>query len=103
MHSPVKSSQTVTDRVVIVAQSGRSLQDILNCPTPISKLPTLRPKNTSRVLTSEEYLKIVAEKQKIKEEEAKRKEEQKQARLMKKEEAERKKKKQANQGGCLYV
>ncbi len=71
-----------------------SLSKLLRSTTPKYKLPQLEPKNSARILTSAESLRILEEKQRKKREEAAKKEERKAARekakVMKAIEAQRK-------------
>ena len=59
-------------------------------PTPVIKAPTLHENSCGRVLTSEQNLRILNEKEQRKQEEARRKQEKKQEREKKKQEKEKK-------------
>ena len=49
-HTPSKSmSKDSEAKVMMVSQSGRPLEKILKYPTPVSKLPTLKQKQSSQV------------------------------------------------------
>lgn len=59
------------------ASTGNPLQDILKYPSPLYHLPTLKPKTTSRILTSDEFIKEMEEKEIKKAQDAHLKEERK--------------------------
>ena len=84
LRTPAKPGLSDDNRVVLLTQPGRPLEKILQYPSPLSKLPTRKPKQSSRVLTSSENLKFIEEKQQKKDEEARKKEERKRAREEKK-------------------
>lgn len=75
--------------------SSAILARVLKHPTPTIKIPASRPKSSGRVLTSEENLRILEEKERKKQEEAemkkKKKEEREERARQKREEAEKRK------------
>jgi len=67
MHTPVKKDQ-LRANVAVLARPRSTIQDILRCPSPLTSLPSAKPKTSCRVLTSAENLKYMEEKQKKKDE-----------------------------------
>lgn len=88
------SSDSSTQHHCKIKPPHTSLSKLLGSSTSKYKLPQLEPKNSARILTSAESLRILEEKQRKKQEEAAKKEERKAARekakLMKAIEAQRK-------------
>lgn len=68
IHTPLKKGETAS--VAMLARPGRTIQHLLKCPSPPTKLPSAKPKKSCRVLTSGENIKNIEEKQKKKEEAA---------------------------------
>lgn len=57
-HTPVKGrvphATKPTAKAVALAKPSSAIEKFFSCPPPPSKLPTLKPKQSSRVLTSSE-------------------------------------------------
>lgn len=68
---------------------SRPLEDVLNYPSPLHELPTFKPKPSSRVITSEEFIEQMETKQREKALNAYLKEQRKYLRELKKQEASR--------------
>ena len=60
---PVKKGQ-LRATVAVLARPRSTIQHILRCPSPLTSLPSVKPKTSCRVLTSAENLKNMEEKQK---------------------------------------
>lgn len=73
-----------TSKNYTYATMGRPLQDILQYPEPLSKLPTTKPKASSRVITGEEHQKYMEDQAIRKVQQAYSKEEKKHVRETKK-------------------
>ena len=65
-HKQLKSKSTATN-IAGVAKSRNVFEKLFTLPSPPPKLPTLKEKGSSRVLTSAEGLKLLDEKKKKKE------------------------------------
>ena len=65
-HTQLKSKSTATS-VAAVAKPSNVFEKLFTLPSPPPKLPTLKEKGSSRVLTSAEELKLLDEKKKKKE------------------------------------
>ena len=71
-HKQLKSKSTATS-VTAVAKPSNVFEKLFTLPSPPPKLPTLKEKGSSRVLTSAEELKLLDEKKKRKKLQSKRK------------------------------
>jgi len=84
------------------------LRKFLAYPTPPSRLPTLKPKSSGRVLTSADSLRAFEEKQRMKEEKARKKEEnarkrEERAKKKKVEEAKKREERGTKSAGKVYT
>lgn len=68
-HTPAKGlrAKKPTAKSVALAKPSSAIEKLFSCPPPPSKLPTLKPKQSSRVLTSTENLQLLREKEQKKE------------------------------------
>ena len=76
-HTPVKGLRATkpTAKAVALAKPSSVIEKLFSCPPPPSKLPTCKPKQSSRVLTSTENLRLLHEKEQKKEAAQQKKEE----------------------------
>jgi len=67
-HTPVKRrvphATKPTAKAVALAKPSSAIEKFFSCPPPPSKLPTLKPKQSSRVLTSSENRQLQEKEQK---------------------------------------
>ena len=87
-----EESASVDENIVVLAERSKSFMN-LQVPSPIYKTKMHQPKKSSRVLTSEENLRLLKEKEKKKTEEAEKKRKKKEEQDKKREENAKKKKK----------
>ena len=71
-HKQLKSKSTATSTAA-VAKPNNTFEKLFTLPSPPPKLPTLKEKGSSRVLTSAKGLKLLDEKKKRKKLQSKRK------------------------------
>ena len=76
-HTPAKGlrAKKPIAKGVAIAKPSSAIEKLFSCPPPPSKLPTLKPKQSSRVLTSTENLQLLHEKEQKKEAAKQKKEE----------------------------
>ena len=87
-----KEGSASVENIVVLAERSKSFMN-LQVPSPIYKTKMHQPKKSSRVLTSEENLRLLKEKEKKKTEEAEKKRKKKEEQDKKREENAKKKKK----------